>query len=207
VHLNDLGQLAMAYAMLKGLGAPADVSSAMIDAGSGKALAFEGCRISKVMRTTNGIEFTRLDRGLPLNLGILSGLQHRWVPIPEGLNRYLLAVTNLPAGEYEILAEGRLLGKASSSRLARGLNISSMTADGWEPGGPWDAQSDIVKELVDARDKLWMGGVLRANYNASHPDQMKLETQARDLDDRVVAEQRAQAKPYPYRFEIRRVER
>jgi lysophospholipase L1-like esterase len=207
VHLNDLGQLAMGYAMLKGLGAPADVSSAMIDAGSGKVLVSESCLISKVMRTTNGIEFTRLDDGLPLNLGILSGLQYRWVPIPEGLNRYLLAVTNLPVGEYEIRAEGRLLGKASSSRLARGLNISSITADGWEPGGPWDAQSDIVKELVDARDKLWMSGVLRANYNALHPDRTKLEKQTRDLDDRLVAQQRAQAKPHPYRFEIRRAER
>src|SRR5688572_4495132 len=35
VHLNDLGQLAMAYAMLKGLGAPADVSSATVDADTG----------------------------------------------------------------------------------------------------------------------------------------------------------------------------
>ena len=207
VHLNDLGQLAMAYAMLKGLGAPADVSSATIDAGSGKALATEGCQISKVTRTTNGIEFTRLDRGLPLNLGILSGLQYRWVPVPEGLNHYLLTVTNLPAGEYEIRAEGRLLGKASASKLARGLNISSMTADGWEPGGPWDAQSDIVKELVDARDKLWMSGVLRANYNASHPENAQLEKQTRDLDNRLVTQQRAQAKPYPYRFEIRQVGR
>ena len=207
VHLNDLGQLAMAYAMLKGLGAPADVSSATIDAGSGKALATEGCQISKVTRTTNGIEFTRLDRGLPLNLGILSGLQYRWVPVPEGLNYYLLTVTNLPAGEYEIRAEGRLLGKASASKLARGLNISSMTADGWEPGGPWDAQSDIVKELVDARDKLWMSGVLRANYNASHPENAQLEKQTRDLDNRLVTQQRAQAKPYPYRFEIRQVGR
>lgn len=206
VHLNDLGQLAMAYAMLKGLGAPAGVSSARIDAASGSVPTSDGCRISQVTRTTNGLEFVRLDRGLPLNLGILSGLQYRWVPIPEGLNRYMIAVTNLPPGDYEIRAEGRLLGKASAGKLAHGLNISSMTADGWEPGGPWDAQSGIVKELVDARDKLWMGGVLRSRYNASHPQRAKLDRQLRDLDDRLVAQQRATAKPYPYRFEIRRVE-
>ena len=32
VHLNDLGQLAMAYALLKGLGAPSEVSSVTLDA-------------------------------------------------------------------------------------------------------------------------------------------------------------------------------
>ncbi len=206
VHLNDLGQLAMAYAMLKGLGAPAEVSSASIDAVTGSVLASDGCKISRVSRTSNSLNFVRLDQGLPLNLGILSGLQYRWVPIPEGINRYMMAVTNLAPGDYEIRAEGRFLGRASASKLARGLNISSMTADGWEPGGPWDAQSDVVKELVDARDKLWMGGVLRSRYNASHPQRAKLDRQIRDLDDRLVAQQRATAKPYPYRFEIRRAE-
>ena len=139
-----------------------------------------------------------------MNLGILSGLNYRWVPIPENLNRYRLAVTNLPAGDYDIRAEGRLLGKISGVKLAIGLNIASMTADGWEPGGPWDAQSDIVKELVDARDKLWMGGVMRSNFNATHPKRASLDKRASDLDDRLVEHQRAQAKPYPYRFEIRR---
>jgi lysophospholipase L1-like esterase len=205
VHLNDLGQLAMAYAMLKGLGAPSDVSSATVDAAAGKVIAADGCTISKTARTTNGIVFTRLDLGLPLNLGILSGLNHRWVPIPDGINRYLLTVTNLPRGDYEIRVEGRRLGKVSAERLARGLNISSMTADGWEPGGPWDAQSDIVKELVDARDKLWMSALLGSSYNADHPARAKLDRQTRDLDDKLVAQQRAQARPYPYRFEIRKV--
>ena len=195
VHLNDLGQLAMAYAMLKGLGAPADVSSVSVDAASLKVMAADGCAVSKLDRITNGIAFTRLDRGLPLNLGILSGLNHRWVPIPEGINRYLLTVTNLPAGNYEIRAEGRRLGKVSAERLARGLNIASMTADGWEPGGPWDAQSGIVKELVDARDKLWMAALLRSHYNANHPAHAKLDRQTRDLDERLVEQQRAQARP------------
>lgn len=205
VHLNDLGQLAMAHAMLKGLGAPTNVSAVAIDAASGTVLDAENCTVSKVARTTNGLAFTRLDRGLPLNLGILSGLQYRWVPVPEGINRYMLTVANLPAGDYELRVEGRSLGKISAGKLARGLNIASATADGWEPGGPWDAQSDIVKELVDARDKHWMGAVMREKFNRNHPQHAKLAKQSRDVEDRLIAQQRAQAKPYPYRFEIRRV--
>jgi len=204
VHLNDLGQLAMAFAMLKGLGAPTDVSSMSLDAANGTVLAVNGCAVSQIKRSSDGIDFVRLDQGLPLNLGILSGLNYRWVPIPEENNRYILAVTNLPAGQYEIRAEGRLLGKTSAEKLARGLNISSMTADGWEPGGPWDAQSDIVKELVEARDRLWMSDVMHAHYNANHPQSSKLNRRTSDLDERLVALQRASARPYPYHFEIRR---
>jgi len=204
VHLNDLGQLTMAFAMLKGLDAPGDISAVTIDAARGQVLSSSGCSISRASRLPDGVAFTRLDRGLPLNLGILSSLNYRWIPLPEGLNQYLLTITNLPPGEYEIRAEGRLVSQATAEACARGLNLSSMTADPWEPGGPWDAQSDIVKELVDARDKLWMSAVLRTAYNADHPRFNRLDQHLRDLDDRLVLEQRAQAKPYPYRFEIRR---
>jgi hypothetical protein len=69
VHLNDLGQLAMAYAMLKGLGAPENVSSAAINAEDGTVQASVHCRISDVTKRESGIDFVRLDDGLPLNLG------------------------------------------------------------------------------------------------------------------------------------------
>jgi hypothetical protein len=83
------------------------------------------------------------------------------------------------------------------------MNISSMTADGWEPGGPWDAQSDAVKEIVDARDKLWMAGRFRALYNSNHPEASSLGAEYARLDEQLTGLARAQAKPYPYRFEIR----
>ena len=205
VHLNDLGQLAMAYAMLKGLGAPEEVSSATIDAGAGALVCAEGCAISEIAKRDNGIEFTRLDHGLPLNLGALSGLQYRWITIPDGINRYMLTVQNLAAGDYEIRAGDRSLGKTNAAHLARGLNISSMTADPWEPGGPWDAQSCMVKDLVEARDKLWMSDFFRARFASGHPQNADLEKRRRELDDELVAHQHAVAKPFGYRFEIRKV--
>src|SRR5262249_33001904 len=110
VHLNDLGQLAMAFAILKGLGAPDHVSSMTIDAKDGKVTTTDGCRVSDAIVLKDGISFTRTDDGLPLNRGILSGLDHRWIPIPDRLNRYDLRVVNLPAGKYEVRAGDRPLG-------------------------------------------------------------------------------------------------
>ena len=203
VHLSDLGQLAMGYAMLKGLGAPPEVSAVSLDAATLTLSAAAGCTVSQLQRTSGGMSFVRLDQGLPLNLGVLSGLNYRFVPIPEGINQYQLTITNLPAGKYEILAAGRKISEETSAALAQGVNLASMTSNGWEPGGLWNAQSDTVKEGVDARDKLWAGGVIRERFMAPHPDAARLAAEARGLDDQLVVHLRHLAQPVPYPIEIR----
>jgi hypothetical protein len=80
IHLNDLGQMAMAFSILKGLGAPAEVSSAVIDIGSGAATTQDGCRISDIQKSGDGITFSRLDDRLPLNLAPLWMLQGSTFP-------------------------------------------------------------------------------------------------------------------------------
>jgi lysophospholipase L1-like esterase len=205
VHLNDLGQLAMAFAILKGLGAPENVSSMTIDAKTAKVVATDGCRVTKLEVLKDGIAFTRVDDGLPLNRGILSGLDFRWVPIPDRLNRYELRVTNLPPGKYAVRADDRPLGTLTAEQLSQGENIASMTADAWEPGGPWDAQSDVVKEIVDARDRMLFGSLLLQVYGSNHPDKAKLDQAFQQLDDGFIDLERQTARPQPYRFEIKKV--
>lgn len=204
VHLNDLGQLAMGYALLRGLGAPADVSSVTVDAASRRVISTENCTVTALDRLPDGVRFRRLDRGLPLNLGIFSMLNHRWIPIPDTLNGYRLRVTGLEPGEYEVRAEGRLLGRYTAERLDRGENMASATSNGWEPGGPWDAQSDTVREIVQARDKAWGGEHFRRQFNANNPGSAEIQRRAKRADDDLVALARSVAKPYPYQFEIRR---
>ena len=202
VHLNDLGQLAMAYAMIKGLGAPEDVSSATIDAQDAAITSTEGCTISEARKLDDGIAFTRMDKGLPITLGSFSAFDFRWVPIGEGVDRYMRTVKNLPPGEYRIVVDGRVAGKTNAGHLSRGLNISNITDNGWGPGGPWDAQSISVKELVDARDKLWMSGHLNQQHLQKHPQAGALAAQVKATDDNLVALQRATAAPQPYHFTI-----
>ncbi len=202
VHLNDFGQLAMGYAMLKGLGAPGEVSAVEIDAATGKATA-TGCQASDIAATDAGLAFTRLDDGLPLNLGSLWQLQHGWIPFPDGLNGYRLTVRNLPEGSYELKAGGRPLGKTDAAQLAKGINLSSMTENGWEPGGPWHVQSWVVKQLVEARDDLWEAGMQVARFDLKDPAALKAAL-ARE-EDAIVDLQRLAAKPQPYRIELQRV--
>ena len=202
IHLNDLGQLAMGYAMLKGLGAPDEVSSVTLDVKYDTSETL-GCEVRDVKKLKDGLAFTRIDEGLPLNFGPFTILENHWVPVSDGLNRYLLTVKGLSEGEYEVLADGRSLGKSSSDALARGMNIASATGDGFLQGGPWDVQSCAVKEMVDARDKLWESGRLLKTRSES-PDEEALK-KLQEIDDQLVSLQRLTAKPKPYKFKITRI--
>jgi lysophospholipase L1-like esterase len=201
VHLNDLGQLAMAFAILKGLGAPAEVSSARIDSRSGKATAANGT-VTDVEVALNRVAFTRRDNGLPFNYGLFYALNFAFVPVPDQLARYMLAIDNLPPGRYQVTADGRGVGVYSAAQLAAGVNISFATTDAWQPGGPWDAQASVLKSLTDTRHDLAVSGVLARAYRAGAPLVADLAKRAARVDDELIAMQRAAAKPQAYRFVV-----
>lgn len=204
VHLNDLGQLAMAFAILKGLCAPADISSVAIDADGAKLTTAKGCKITGLASKDGALEFTRLDEGLPFNYGIFYGLNYRYIPVPNELNRYLLTVTNLPKGQYEVSADGRSAGVFTANQLAAGVNIASTTPDPWQPGGPWNAQANVLKLLTDARHEAVSANTHLRVYLPGSPASEELGHQAAEFDDKIVAMQRSVAKPQAYRFEIKR---
>lgn len=206
VHLNDLGQMAMAFAILKGLDAPAEVSSATVDSANGSVLATQNCRITDLRSATNGLSFTRLDERLPLNLAPLWMLHGMFIPFGDELNRYLLTVKNLPAGRYEILAAARPLGTWTGDALGRGINIASATADPWQPGGPWDAQAHAVKIFTDMRDDLVFARRGMTNYLTAHPHLEALRTKTEAIERSLVELQREAVRPVPVAFMIRKLE-
>lgn len=206
IHLNELGQLAMAFAIIKGLGAPAEVSSAAIDARGPSLIEAKGCKVSNVSGDAKRLEFDRLDEGLPVNFGVFGALQFRFIPIPEELDRYMLVVKGLPEGRYDVLADNRPLGSFPADRLAAGLNICSATADGWEPGGPWDAQAALLIRLTEARSEVASADRLTDHYLPAHPDRKLLRDQAQQADARIVDLQRTLVRPRPFHFVVRPTE-
>jgi lysophospholipase L1-like esterase len=203
VHLNDLGQLAMAYAMLKELGAPSEVSSCILDAQDTETVKSTSCAISDVSMKDGQLKFTRHDQGLPFNYGIFYTLNYRFIPFPDELNRYMLKILNLPKGRYEVVVEGRSAGNFFETELAAGVNIASTTGDVWQPGGPWDAQANILKPLTEARHELANSKGNSRDFFPTAPTAEQLEKQVAKVDDQLVEMQRAVARPQPYRFVIR----
>lgn len=206
VHLNDLGQMAMAFAILKGLGAPADVSTAKIDARQAQAGAGENCRISDVRRIKDGVTFTRTDDRLPFNFGPLWTLHELYIPFATELNRYMLTVTALPEGQYEVTAGGRGLGRWGADSLARGINLASATTNAWQPGGPWDAQAAALKVFTESRDNLAFARRDMEQTLASSPRTESLWHKTIDVEDNIVALQHATVQPVPVEFVIRKSE-
>ena len=62
------------------------------------------------------------------------------------------------------------MGTFTDQQLAAGLNIASATADGWEPGGPWDAEAGILIHLTEARSQLEEAARSLDQYLPNHPE-------------------------------------
>lgn len=202
VHLSPLGQVAMAFAILKGLGAPAEVSSVAIDAKSLEVLETAGCRVAQVAGQEGRVEFDRLDAGLPLNGETFFALQFRYVPIPNELNRYMLRITSLPPGRYDVIADGRAVSTYSAVQLAEGVNIASATTNGWLPGGPWDAQANVLHSLTEARDKAELAKALSIAHLPDQSVTREFTAESHAVNERIEQLQRLIARPRSYHFVI-----
>jgi lysophospholipase L1-like esterase len=140
VHPGPAGQTLMAWAVLKGLGATAPVSKAEFQAGS-KAAATEGCEVSNVQASADGVSFDRLDAALPLPIDTRAKDALKLAPVLDELSQYSLRVTGLKEGTFVITIDGTPAATAAAAELGSGVNLT--TAD-----GPITAQAHEVLSLV-----------------------------------------------------------
>jgi lysophospholipase L1-like esterase len=145
VHPGPAGQTLMAWIILKTLGAPSLVSSADVDAATGKVTATEGCRIENIRVADGVLRFDRLDQALPMPVlpnadGALS-----LVPVLNDLSRYMLKVSGLKASRYILTVDGEKAGEFTSEELAAGCNLTRQA-------GPITKQSQQVMTLVNQKN-------------------------------------------------------
>ena len=206
IHLNDLGQLAMAYAILKGLGADRLVSALSLDAVENQIVSQQRCEARELSLTSKGGSFVRLDQSLPFNNGPFAALNYGFVPIGD-MNAYELQVTHLDEGDYDLVVEGRGVGRYSADQLSKGVGIASSTSNGFLPGGPWDAQANVIKQLTEARSQLGAANVQRIEYFGDESWSVEAGERSADIDSRFYELQRRIARPRPYRFVLTPVDR
>jgi hypothetical protein len=140
IHLTDPAYIAWAYYLYERLSPPPAESSVAISA-KGEITATTRCKITDVKTEKNGVAFTRSDEVLPI-LPPVPLPPRKHVPL-EKWSRYLLKVTGLPEGTYEIKVEGKPVGQASARVLAEGVNLNTLLLDG-KNTAPWDA---LAKDL------------------------------------------------------------
>ena len=83
------------------------------------------------------------------------------------------------------------------------MNVASATADGWEPGGPWDARSTLLIPLTDARTEVTQMHKQLPRYLPETPSREEVSRQAAAIDAQIHTLQRALVQPGSYRWVIR----
>src|SRR5262249_50805632 len=148
VHLGEKGHRAWAYALVKGLGAPASVSTVTVDAPSQSVVAATGSTVTNVAgdAAQRRLPFHKLDDEQALTFDSNTDTYFHNLEVPfHTLAGMLLKVTNLPAGTYRLTAGGERLADVAGTVLANpGVDLSALAPAQWSYGGPWMYQNPVV---------------------------------------------------------------
>jgi lysophospholipase L1-like esterase len=154
VHPGQPGQLMMAAALLKDLGANGFVSSVTLDA-AGKIVEAKGCKVDAVKTDGGRIEFNRLDERLPFPIPDAARDVLPLCPAVLELSQYTLKVTGLKDGNYTLKIDGVESATISAKDLAAGVNLSSFgAAPQAKDVSPIIAQSRAILQAVADKEAV-----------------------------------------------------
>jgi lysophospholipase L1-like esterase len=157
VHPGPAGQSIMASAILKAMSFPTVVASVEIDAAAGKVVKNVNCAVDGLKVDAAGkVEFKQTDNALPFFPQEAKSIL-QWAPIAEELNEYLVKVTGLKAGQYEVRLGGKKIGEYSNTALNDGVNMAAAVL----AAGPIAEQVNAVWTAVKAKNDYYHHRIFR----------------------------------------------
>jgi GDSL-like Lipase/Acylhydrolase family len=205
VHPGPIGQMIMAWAILKELGASALVSKAEINTATKTVVAAEACKVQNLKVTDGVVSFERLDDALPMPIEPAAEPVLKLAPILDDLNRYELRITGLAPGNYELSIDGEPVGKATSEQLGQGWNLATQA-------GPITKQAQELMKLVVQKNNLffnrWRSVQLFSfpGWAQSPEAESRRAAELARLDQQIAeseAEIEKARKPQSHRFELK----
>jgi hypothetical protein len=205
VHPGAPGQLMMAAALLKELGAEGQVSSVSLDAVSGKADA-QSCKVENVKVEDGRVEFDRTDERLPFPIPDECRPIVAFDPTVLELSQYLLKVTGLKGARYVLKVNGAVAGTLSAEELAAGVNLTALgPAPQAKEVSPIVAQGRAILAAVNAKEGVvgQFRGLSQRAHAAGAAPELKTElaallTKVEEADAKI----REAARPQKLRFEL-----
>jgi lysophospholipase L1-like esterase len=205
VHPGPPGQLTMAAALLKELGADGFVSSATLDA-DGQVVAAKGCKVDDPKAKDGKISFDRVDECLPFPIPDEARAVLPLYPAILELSQYTLKVTGLKDGDYVLTINGTPTATLSAKELESGVNLTDLgpRAKG-RVTNPIAAQGKAILSAVAAKEALvgqWRGLSQRAHAAgaaAELKDQLAALTRKVEAADEQI---RKAATPQKLHFEL-----
>ncbi|OAI46674.1 hypothetical protein AYO44_10885 [Planctomycetaceae bacterium SCGC AG-212-F19] len=150
-HPPVAGYMAVGCFLLERMEAPIPESRLVIDLTGAAATVKNavGCKTSGLTRTAGGLEFDRLDQVLPVIPPVaVDRLPREPCPLLK-YAPYFLTVSGLPEGDYEIVVQQALLGRATHAELATGVNLNAVylkSAAKGTPKFPWARLWDVCRD-------------------------------------------------------------
>ena len=204
VHPGAPGQLMMAAALLKRLGANGFVSSVDINA-SGEG-ANKGCAVTNLKAGENAITFDRLDECLPFPIPNDARIVLPLAPEVLALSQYTLKIAGLKDGDYLLSIDGGRCARLTAKQLAEGVNLTSITVDPLSKKvNPIVAQMQVVLAAVAAKEGVvgtWRGLSQKAHAKGADPKLMDELAALTKKVEEADAKIREAATPKKLHFEI-----
>ncbi|HZE97961.1 MAG TPA: GDSL-type esterase/lipase family protein [Planctomycetota bacterium] len=154
VHPGPPGQLMMAAALLKELGADGFVSSVSVDAG-GKLLEARGCKVDNLKADGGKIEFDRIEERSAFPIPDDARQIVAFDPTILELSQYMLKVAGLKEGSYALKINGIATAVLSAKDLDAGVNLTAFgAAPQAKEVNPVLAQARAILSAVNAKEGL-----------------------------------------------------
>ncbi|MEI7900553.1 MAG: SGNH/GDSL hydrolase family protein [bacterium] len=182
VHPGPAGHTIMAWAILKGLNAPALVSCAGFDVSHwfrSKLSCQKQCAITNVKIADGVLSFDRLDKALPMPVDARAVSALQLAPVTDDLNRYLLKVEGLKAARYEVSINGTTVATLSKEELAKGFNLATVATPGAQ-------QAQQVLDLVFKKNNVYFERWRNVQLANGTPERLaELDKQIADLEKQI----------------------
>jgi lysophospholipase L1-like esterase len=172
VHPGIPGQLMMAAALLKQLGADGFVSSVTVD-GGGKLIEAKGCKVENVKADGGKIEFDRQDERSAFPIPDEARAVLPLYPAILDLSQLLLKVPGLKEGTYALKLNGIATATLSAKEFEAGVNLSAFgAAPQAKDVNPIVAQMRAILSAVNAKEGIvgqWRGLSQKAHAAGADP--------------------------------------
>ena len=198
VHPGPAGHTLMAWAILKGLNAPALVSCAGFDASRwlrSKVTCSKQCAVTNVKVANGALSFDRLDSALPMPIDTRAVAALQLAPVTDDLNRYMLKVSGLKAASYDVAIDGQKIATLSKADLDKGFNLATVAT----PGAQQAAQ---VLDLVFKKNNVYFERWRKVQLGNGAPERLaELDKQIADFEAQIDVAR----KPKTHHFEVKPV--
>ncbi len=182
VHPGPAGHTIMAWAILKGLDAPACVSCACFDVSRwlrSKVVCDRQCAISNVKFSGGALSFDRLDKALPMPIDERAASALQLATVTDDLNRYMLTVKGLKAARYDVSVNGATVATLSKEELAKGFNLATVATPGM-------VQAKQVLDLVFKKNNVYFDRWRNVQLANGKPERLaELDKQIADLEAQI----------------------